>query len=61
MIYSPHDGEARYGKKRDTEWKGYKVHLTEGCDPDLPWVISAVQTTSAAATAFEALPTVQAD
>jgi len=61
MIYSPYDVEARYGKKRDTEWKGYKVHLTECCDPDLPLVITDVQTTSASATDFEALPTVQAD
>jgi transposase len=61
MIYSPHDVKARYGKKRETEWKGYKVHLTECCDPDLPLVITDVQTTSASATDFEALPSVQAD
>jgi transposase len=61
MIYSPYDVEARYGKKRDTEWKGYKAHLTECCDPDLPLVITDVQTTSAATTDFEVLPTVQAD
>jgi transposase len=61
MIYSPYDAEARYSKKRDTEWKGYKVHLTECCDPDLPLVITDVQTTSAATTDFEALPTVQAN
>src|SRR5436305_2373118 len=59
MIYSPYDVEARYGKKRETEWKGYKVHLTECCDPDLPLVITDVQTTSAAATDFEVLPIVQ--
>jgi transposase len=59
MIYSPYDVEARYGKKRDAEWKGYKVPLTECCDPDLPLVITDVQTTSAAATDFEMLPTVQ--
>jgi transposase len=61
MIYSPYDVEARYGKKRGTAWKGYKVHLTECCDPDLPLVITDVQTTSAATTDFEVLPTVQAD
>jgi transposase len=60
MIYSPYDIEARYGKKRDTEWKGYKVHLTECCDPDLPLVITDVQTTSAASSDFEVLPTVPA-
>jgi transposase len=61
MIYSPYDVEARYGKKRDTEWKGYKVHLTECCDPEGPLVITDVQTTSAATTDFEVLSTVQAD
>ena len=61
MIYSPYDVEARYGKKRDTEGKGYKVHLTEGCDPDLPLVITDVQTTPAATTDFEVLPTVHAE
>jgi transposase len=61
MIYSPCDVEARYGKKRDTEWKGYKVHLTECCDPEGPLVITDVQTTSAATTDFEVLPVVQAD
>ncbi|HEY3228249.1 MAG TPA: hypothetical protein VGJ87_03455, partial [Roseiflexaceae bacterium] len=29
LISSPYDPDARYGKKRDTEWTGYKVHLTE--------------------------------
>jgi transposase len=61
MIYSPYDVEARYGKKRNTEWKGYKVHLTECCDPELPLVITDVQTTSAATTDFEVLSAVQAD
>src|SRR5918911_1104546 len=60
-IYSPYEVEARYGKKRGTEWKGYKVHLTECCDPDLPLVITDVQTTPAATTDFETLPMVQAD
>ncbi len=29
---SPHDPDARYSKKRDTEWTGYKTHFTETCD-----------------------------
>jgi len=28
-IRSPFDPEARYGKKRNRHWIGYKVHLTE--------------------------------
>jgi transposase len=46
-ISSPYDTEARYGKKRQTEWVGYKVHLTETCDPDQPLLITDVQTTTA--------------
>jgi hypothetical protein len=37
------------------------VHLTECCDEELPLVITDVQTTHAAATDFEVLPTIQAD
>lgn len=29
IIQSPHDPEARYSKKRGTEWVGYKVQVTE--------------------------------
>src|SRR5438128_2102239 len=34
IIRSPYDPEARTGKKRDTTWFGYKVHLTETCVPE---------------------------
>ena len=30
-ICSPFDTQARYSIKRETEWVGYKVHLTETC------------------------------
>jgi len=45
-IVSPHDPEARYATKRTTHWKGYKVHLTETCEEDLPLLITNVETTS---------------
>jgi transposase len=35
-IRSPYDPEVRYGKKRSFKWVGYKVHLSECCDDDLP-------------------------
>jgi transposase len=47
QIASPYDGEARYSKKRSTEWVGYKVHLTETCDPAAPSLIVNVETTPA--------------
>ena len=45
QISSPYDPEARYGKKRDISWTGYKAHLTETCDPETPHVITNVETT----------------
>ncbi len=46
-IGSPYDQEAHYSKKRSTTWVGYKVHLTESCEPHLPLLITHVETTSA--------------
>jgi len=45
-IVSPYDPDARYATKRTTHWKGYKVHLTETCEADLPLLITNVETTS---------------
>ena len=47
MIVSPDDLEVRYSKKRNMEWIGYKVHLTETCQEDAPRLITDVETTSA--------------
>jgi transposase len=47
QVHSPYDPDARYGKKRSTTWVGYKVHLTETCEPDVPHLITQVETTSA--------------
>ncbi len=47
LISSPYDPEARYSKKRETEWVGYKVHLTETCDPKLPHLLTDGLTTPA--------------
>ena len=44
-ICSPHDLAVRASQKRSVEWVGYKVHLTETCDPDTPHLIVHVQTT----------------
>lgn len=55
MINSPYDPEARYSKKRNTTWAGYKVHLTETCDEDRPHLITHVLTTSAPLSDWEAI------
>jgi len=49
QICSPYDPEARYSKKRDTTWIGYKVQVTGTCDPacEGPHVITNVETTPA--------------
>ncbi len=46
-IVSPYDTDARLAQKRDTAWCGYKVHLTETCEADLPELIVQVKTTLA--------------
>jgi transposase len=52
VIRSPYDPEAQTGKKRETTWLGYKVHVTEICglppgEPMRPHLIVQVQTTVA--------------
>lgn len=46
-LDSPYDPDARYGNKRSKTWSGYKLHLTETCDDDLPRVATRVATTPA--------------
>jgi transposase len=47
LIASPYDPEARYSTKRGSAWVGYKVHITETCDPEHPHLITNVETTPA--------------
>jgi transposase len=46
-MSSPYDTEARYSIKRDVAWVGYKGHLTETCENELPHLIVNVETTPA--------------
>ena len=46
-LASPYDLEARYSTKRDTQWVGYKLHLTETYEPEYPDLITKVLTTPA--------------
>src|SRR6266496_3814808 len=48
-LRSPYDPEAHIGRKGGFSWYGYKVHLSETCDPDYPHLITCVQTTDATA------------
>lgn len=47
LLTSPYEVEARFATKRQTSWTGYKVHLTETCDEELPHLITNVETTPA--------------
>ncbi len=60
-ICSPYDREVRYGKKRNFEWIGYKVHLSECCDDDFPHLITQVETVPAIEQNHHALAPIQAD
>src|SRR5438067_12449506 len=54
-IESPYDPEARYRQKRDTQWTGYMVHVSETCEPTAPHLLTQVYTTPA--TVHEAMCT----
>ena len=61
FISSPHDLDAHYAKKRSTSWVGYKVHLTETCEDDLPHLITHVETSTAPVGDGEMIPRIHAD
>src|SRR5215469_1728737 len=58
VINSPYDPEALFAQKRETQWIGYKVHLTETCDDDSPHVITHIETTPAPQADDEAIPSI---
>src|SRR3954447_21607915 len=43
-LQSPYDPEAHYSTKRQMEWSGYKVHVTEACDEDAAHLVTDVLT-----------------
>jgi transposase len=43
-IQSPYDPQMHYSTKRGLEWSGYKVHVTETCDPAAVHLITHVET-----------------
>ena len=43
-LQSPYDPEMHYSMKRQLEWSGYKVHITETCDDDAAHLITHVKT-----------------
>ncbi len=59
-IASPHDTEVRRGCKGETDWVGFKVHLTETCDAATPNLITNVETTAATVTDDAVTPVIHA-
>ncbi len=43
-LRSPYDPEMHYSTKRQMEWSGYKVHVTETCDDDAAHLVTQVKT-----------------
>jgi len=61
LICTPYDPEARYSRKREFTWTGYKVHLTETCEADAPHLITHVETTEATLPDGSVVDTIHAD
>jgi transposase len=43
MISSPYEPDAHYAKKHTTSWVGYKVHVSETCEPQELHLITNVE------------------
>ena len=44
---APYEPDARYGNKRSKQWTGYKVHVSETCEPEQVHLITNVETNPA--------------
>jgi len=60
FVSSPYDHDAQYARKYTTQWVGYKVHITETCDDDLPHVITHIETTAGPVADGAATPMIHA-
>jgi len=58
LIISPDDIEARNRTKRETNWNGYMVHLSETCSGEDPHLITNVETTPATTADVETIGTI---
>jgi len=59
QIQTPHDPEARYSRKRNFEWLGDKVQVTETEDEDYPHIITDMLATPSNQTDYEELSLIQ--
>jgi len=61
LIQSPYDPDARYSTKRETKWTGYRVHVTETCEPDEPHLVVHVTSTPATTNDSKVVEAIHAD
>ncbi|MHB8576774.1 MAG: transposase [Dehalococcoidia bacterium] len=61
FLSSPYDLDAHLGKKGTTCWVGYKVALTETCEPDSPNLLTHVATVAAPVADGAVTPQLHAD
>ena len=59
QIATPHDPEARYSRKRQSEWIGDKVQVTDSDDAGYPHIITDIVSTESNLTDYEALSDIQ--
>lgn len=59
VIETPHDPQVRMATKRQHSWLGFKAHITESCEDDLPAFITDVAVTLAPTFDGKALPGIQ--
>jgi len=59
QIAIPHDPEARYSRKRNSEWVGDKVQVTDPDAEGYPHIITDMVSTQSNLTDYEALPDIQ--
>jgi len=60
IIQSPHEPEARYGKKRGKSWQGYKVQVTDSVDDEPAHFITDIEVRAADENDHQALDDIQA-
>jgi transposase len=61
LIQSPYDPDSRWSCKRAVEWEGYKLHVSQACEEDLPQLVVAVHTTAATLADSDLVPELHDD
>jgi transposase len=59
IIETPHDPEVRCSMKRSLGWQGFKLHITETCEQDLPPLIVDMEITDATTGDNSEVPEIQ--